>query len=487
MARFSTDAPAVMLSDSATPLPRTQGRLLDFPADPIGTMRQLHARHGRLAILEEAGQRIVFGFGAEFNQQILSDTQTFHSQFFAIRGPKHSAQRRLTAGLLSMNGEDHKRHRRIVHAPFQKKSVAGYRDSIAAIIQQQLAQWRPGQIRNIHADSVELLLRITSCMLFGFDQRDLAMNIGASTERWVNLNHANGLGSLLSSARDPDAYDALLAQAEELETLIRAMIDLRREQNDPQSHDVLNLLLHARDEAGQPLSEEELIGQAAVLFAAAHMTTANSLSWTLFLLAQHPRVAHDLFDELWGELRGEAPTLAQLERLPLLDRVIKESMRCLPASSYSQRISASPAQIGPLPIPRGTLLIFSQFLSHHLEDVFPQAYQFDPARWESINPSPYDYLPFATGPRMCIGATMATMTLKLAISLIWQRQRLTVIPGAVIDGQVISTMLGPSRGIPMLVAGPQTDFASHWVRGNIHELVRLEWPTQRENRPRRAA
>ena len=81
-------------------------------------MRRLCEEHGRLAALEENRARIVFAFGPEYNQRILSDIKTFHSQFFAIRGPKNSAQRRLTCGLLSMNGEDHKRNRRIVMGPF---------------------------------------------------------------------------------------------------------------------------------------------------------------------------------------------------------------------------------------------------------------------------------------------------------------------------------------------------------------------------------
>jgi len=478
-ANFAADDARSQTHDARVPsaeLPITVGELRDFPRDPIGTMRLLHERHGNLAVLEQDGSRIVFGFGAEYNQRVLSDTKTFHSQFFAVRGPRNSAQRRLTCGLLSMNGEDHKRHRRMVHGSFQKKAVEGYRDAIAALVEEHLAEWRSGQVRDIHDDAVALLLRITSCVLFGFDQRELSIQIGESTERWVAMNHANGLGSLLSSARDPDSYEQLLAQAEELEGLIRRMIALRRESADPAARDVLSLLIHARDEAGQQLTEDELIGQAAVLFAAAHLTTANTLSWTLFLLAQHPRVGHELLSELDGELAGEAPTVAQLERLPYLDRVMKESMRCLPASSYSQRITTEPVRIGPLDLPRGTLLIFSQFLSHHLPEVFADPYQFRPERWETLNPSPYDFLPFANGPRMCIGAVLAGMILRLTVPVIWQRYRLTVVPGSVIDGQVTSTMLGPSRGMPMLVSGPNGTLANQWVRGNIHDLVRLDWP-----------
>jgi cytochrome P450 len=462
-------------------LPVTHGSLLDFPRDPIACMRSLYQRHGHLAALEENGARIVFAFGPEYNQRILSDTKTFHSQFFAIRGPKNSSQRRLTCGLLSMNGEDHKRNRRIVMGPFQKRSIETYRDSLVGLVEEMLAGWRPGQARNIFADMTQFMLRVTSSVLFGFDRTDLAYSIGQKTERWVQLNHEMGIGSLLASARDPDGYERLLAQARELEEDIVRMIDYRRSSPE-QGNDVLSLLIRAHDDEGVGLSDDELIGQAAVLFAAAHLTTANTLTWTLFLLAQHPPVAQALYEELTGTLGGGAPTLEQLERLPFLDRVVKESMRTLPASSYSQRINVEPTALGPLRLSAGTLVVFSQFMTHHLPELFAEPYRFRPERWETIDPSPYVYLPFAAGAKMCIGASLAMMTIRLTISTIWQRARLAVIPGAEINGKVTSTMLGPTTGMPMLVMSTGAPYENHWVRGNIHELVELDWPAT----PRRA-
>ena len=111
------------------------GRLLDFVEDPMACMLALRTEQGNLAVLEENSQRIVFVFGPELNQRVLSDGETFHSRFFAIRGSKHSAQRRLTSGIMSMNGEEHKEHRRIVKGPFEKKSLPFHHDPIAEITQ----------------------------------------------------------------------------------------------------------------------------------------------------------------------------------------------------------------------------------------------------------------------------------------------------------------------------------------------------------------
>src|SRR5262245_7414442 len=104
-------------------LPITRGRLLDFPDDALAVMLRLHRTHGDIAAFEEGNQRLVFVFHPEYNRQVLTDLQRFHSRFWSIRGPKNSAQRRLTNALLGMNGAEHKRQRRIVSAPFQKQSI----------------------------------------------------------------------------------------------------------------------------------------------------------------------------------------------------------------------------------------------------------------------------------------------------------------------------------------------------------------------------
>src|SRR5262249_27524662 len=150
-------------------LPVTQGRLLDFSDDPFACMRRLQELHGNIAALEEEGQRLIFVFGPHYTQQVLSDSKTFHSRFFALRGPKNSPQRRLTCGLLTMNGEEHKRHRRMVFEPFQKKSIEKYRDALAYLVTKMVAEWQPGQLRNIFRDMTQYMLRVTGSILFGFD------------------------------------------------------------------------------------------------------------------------------------------------------------------------------------------------------------------------------------------------------------------------------------------------------------------------------
>ena len=314
---------------------------------------------------------------------------------------------------------------------------------------------------------------MTSSILFGFEQPELAYEIGRRIERWVDMNHEMGIGAFIPDPKITASYDRLLTLAEALEGQILAMIEHKRSSAN-MGNDVLSLLIRMHDETGAGLTDAELIGQAAVLFGAAHLTTSFSLTWTLFLLAQHPRVALDLADELNGVLRGEVPTVAQLEQLPLLDRVIKESMRVLPASAYSQRINMEPVELGPFRLGKGTVIIFSQYITHHMPELFPEPERFRPERWETIRPSPYAYFPFAAGPRMCLGAPLAGMTMRLTLPAILQRFRLKVVPGTCINGRVSSTMLSPASGMPMLVMPPTAAPESSPVRGNIHDMVALD-------------
>jgi cytochrome P450 len=459
-------------TESQKRLPVTQGRLLDFPDDPAAVMRRLHETHGEIAALEEDGQRIVFVFGPRYNHQVLSDVRTFHSSFFPIRGPRNSAQRRLTSGLLNMNGDDHKRHRRLVAGPFQKGSIVNYQQGIIDLAQAMVDQWRPGEVRDMAREMNQYMLRVASSMLFGFDQPELAYAIGRGTDRWITMNHRVGMGAYVADNQISGSYQDLLQQAEELEVLIRKMLELRR--SSAPGNDVLSLLLQARDDDGKGMTEGELIGQAAVIFGAAHLTTAYSLTWALFLLSQHPAVAADVVQELRDTLRGEPPTLEQVEQIPLLDRAVKESMRILPASAYSQRVTAEPVQLGPLSLPRGTAVIFTPFVSHRLPEQFAQPDRYLPQRWDGFTPAPYAYIPFAAGPRLCLGAAVAMMTIKTTLPIILQRYRLSVVPGAAINGRVIATMLAPTAGMPMVISPVTVPFTASPVAGNIHDLMDLQ-------------
>lgn len=452
-----------------------EGSMRDFARDPIACMTDLRNQFGNLVALHEGGQQVVFAFGADFNRELLSQADLFHSRFFAARGPKNSPLRRLTSGLLSMNGPEHMQQRRVVKSAFSKHAITGYRDVVQKLTDEMLADWKVGQVRDLSSDMTRLMLRITSSILFGMKRPEMAFELGEMIHKWVQLNHEVGPSVFLSQDDSYHCYERLLSDSKQLEAHVKQLLAERRHEA-ASDNDMLSLLIQSHL-AGEGISEDQLIGQTALLFAAAHMTTAHSLLWTLFLVAQHPEIAEQLDAEI--ENLTELPEDGSLLASPLLiDRVIRESMRILPASAYSQRVAQHDVTLDEATLPRGSIVIFSQFMTHRCETIYNQPARFLPDRWLTIKPSPYEYLPFGGGPRLCLGSTLALSIMRSVLPSIWRRFRLSVVPHSEVGALVISTMLGPTTSVltQLHAAGTQTDTAL--LRGNLTELVDFPIPRQ---------
>lgn len=451
-----------------TPVLGWRGNVVQFLRDQIRYLT--HARrYGELVGFAEGFAGLVMTFSPACTRQLLTDPDLFYSNPF-VQSPPDTALRRLTVGLLSMNGPQHRQMRKLIMPAFHRKAVESYAAAMVALTEELLGGWHVGQQFDLARAMQRLTLFIASRALYGLDAVEATERIGGMLRRWLALHEAP-LTMLLPYDRPGLTYRRLLRASEQFEALFRELIAWKRRNLDGQ-HDVLAMLLHARDEHGAPLSDAELVGQASILLNAGHETTSNALTWTLFLLAQHPHVLSDLRDEVRGVLRGSPPTPAQLARLPLLDRVIRESMRLLPPVCYSFRVSTAPFQMGPYEFGRGTGLFFSQYTTHHDPELYADPQRFLPQRWETIDPSPYEYLPFGAGPRMCIGATFAMMEIKIVLSMLVQRFTLAVQPNARIDRQIKIT-LSPKYGMPVQVGPPDCAPAPGRVRGNVREMVAL--------------
>lgn len=447
------------------------GSLLDFPQNPISCMQRLHSECGDLAVLEDEGQRIAFVFSPEYNREVLCNCNTYHSQFFALRGGRRSAQRRITSGLLSMNGAEHRESRRIMMDVFSKRILPEYHSTICELSDELMQDWGTGQQLDLNVEMVHFMLRMTSALLFGIDDAAYSIELGGKIDRWVRQNHRVGMGALVSAPQFTESYDELLQMAEELEASVKEMFGKHRVLSADRS-DVLSLMFKAQ-ESELHLSDEKLLGHATLTFAAAHLTTAHTFSWTLFLLAQHPEVMQRLAEELEDCTSGDHPSYEELESLTYLDCVIRESMRVLPASAYSQRVTSEATTLGPLNLPQGTPVVFSQYMTHHRPDLFEAPDEFRPERWESISPSAYEYLPFGAGPRMCIGAPLAMVELRTALSIMLKRFHFQMNANSTVLGQVVSTMLGPTSTMEATVMSPSTIPQTVPVYGTIHDLLQL--------------
>ena len=446
---------------------------IGFFRDPIACMREAYRKNGDLTILgpvlphEENRRLNILSVGPEYNRQVLGDPELFRTTGQTLRGPENSAQRRLRFGLTRMQGAQHKQQRKLVMPPFHKKAVESYHELMVRTADSVLNEWRSGTVRNLYREMRSIALRLASTVLFSPDPRE-SYKIGSMIEEWLRRNFAASVW-LFPFDLPGTAYRSLLRHADRLEELILSMIDQRRKNPEGRT-DVLSILTQARDDENHGMTDMELVGQAAILFGASYETTASTLTWTLFLLAQHPKILRDLMDELDGVLRGGPPANDQLAQLSLLERVIQESMRILAPVPYTIRSATADVEMGGYQVPKNSRVICSHFLTHHQPDLYPEPEKFRPDRWLTIDPSPYEYMPFSAGPRACIGATFAMQAMKISVSMILQRFRLQVVSGAKVE-RVVRVTMSPRYDIPIRIFEQDRKFTRSDVRGNIHDMV----------------
>lgn len=446
-----------------------------FFRDPIGTMRNGYRRYGRIQTvgdivfgLRKRAKLHVFAFGPEANRTVLGDPDHFRTTGVVLRGPPDSSQRRIRYGLPRMNGKKHRQQRALVMPSLQKRPVMGYAPAMVEITEEFERQWRDGQRVEMWREMRMLALRLTSRVLFGFGDPERSYALGHKLERWGMTNFRTSTW-LFPVDVPGSSYRSLLRQAEGIEADVRAMVAEKRASGG--GDDVLARLIRAREE-GEGMTDTDLVGQITILFGASYETTVNALTWTLFLLAQHPAVMHELLDEL-ETLGGAPPTFEQLSGLKLLEAVLKESMRLLPPLPYTIRaVVGRGAELCGRALHDGDRVVCSSFMTHHMPDLFPEPDRFDPRRWFRIDPGQYEYWPFSAGPRTCVGYLFAMTEMMIVLATILPRWRLSMVPRARVDRAVLLT-LSPRFGLPMTVHRQDRRLEAAPVRGNIHEMVDL--------------
>lgn len=465
------------------------GRLLSFVIDPLRYAGELFARYGQIAVLvrgrptrvvstERDVPGTVFLYGPELNRQLLTGHDEFHK--CALTGPLYPGEPtnerrqpllRTMTGLFHVNQQEHRQHRRLLMPAFHKTRIETYRDAMVEIVESVLSTIKVGEVRDICPDMMELTLRVATKTLFGADLGEQGVAVGRDLHRWLRLFR---MGAALPWDLPFTPYRRWLDLTRSIDQkMVQILADRRA--SGVLGDDMLSMLIHARDEEGGRLSEDELIGHAGVIFAAGHETSSNALAWTLLLLSQHPKIARDLYDELHGVLQGDAPRLDQLAALPLLDRVVKESLRVLPPAPFNHRIVAADTELGGYVLPRNTEILSSIYHTQRMPEYFAEPSRFHPDRWLTEDPGTYVYNPFSAGPRMCIGATFAQMEIKIVLAILLQRYRFELVPNSRVD-RYMSITMAPRPGIRMRIHQQDGAFeqSARSLRGNVREMVSFD-------------
>jgi cytochrome P450 len=378
----------------------------------------------------------------------------------------------LGEGLITSDGEAHKRGRRIAAPAFHRQRIQRYAGQIVEIADALCAQWRPGEPMDIAAEMMRLALRITARTLFDTevtpeihvinDQVNIIMDL-------YNYLIAMPRAELLLNSPLPGMRRFRHAK-ERLDEVVDGMIRARMEEARrseggtsrsrglEERHDLLSMLLASRDDQvegdGLKLSADELRDQVLTLFLAGYETVANALAWTWLLLGQNPQPERQMHEELDTVLAGRMPTLDDLPRLEYTSMILAESMRLYPPAWAMGREALEDVAIGPYRLRKGTMVFFSQYIIQRDPRWFPHPERFWPERFtaeaKAARPR-FAYFPFGGGGRQCIGESFATMEATLALATIAQRWRLALVPGQTVEPQPKITLRpkGGIRGVPI--------------------------------------
>jgi cytochrome P450 len=379
-------------------------------------------------------------------REMLVDRQDAFRKSPALR----AARPVLGDGLLTSEGETHRRHRRLVQPAVAPARLGGLGQAVARHVDRVSSAWRDGQVVDVGRSMRDLTLGVAAEALFG---ADLEREAAALSEALDVLLEAYESPLLVLAGAAPwlplPALRRWQSARRSVATLVRErVLDREHAARD----DVLAALARARDERGT-LTPSEVEDEVVTLLLAGHETTASTLAWTLWLLASHPAAAGEVAAEARGE-REDALGHGALDRLAWTRGAVAEALRLYPPSWAMGRQALRDVRIGEHLLPRGSLAIASQWVVHRDPRWWRDPAAFDPARWvdgEADDLPAFAYFPFGGGRRRCVGEPMAWAETVLAVATLVRRWRFEEVAGAAVRPRALLT-LRPAGGVPLRVA-----------------------------------
>jgi cytochrome P450 len=358
-------------------------------------------------------------------------------------------------GLLTSTGAKWVQQRKLIQPAFHRDRIDGYGAVMVERTETMLEGWRDGETRDVHTDMMRVTMDIVVRTLFG----------GAVSEEDAAAVHDAfnvAIEQIALRFRRPFRIADWIPvpgnvkfnrSVRELDRLIYGFIRERRGSSE-RGNDLLSMLVDARDESGQTMSDQQLRDEMITLFLAGHETTALVLSWTWYLLSQNPEAEATLHEELDRVLAGRAPAYEDVPKLEYANHVILESMRLYPPAYGFGREAVEDCELGGYRVPARSTIHMFPWLLHRDPRWFPEPLRFHPGRWAgdfAKTLPPFVYMPFGGGPRRCIGNTFAMMEAVLLLATVARRFKLTLAPGHIVE-PAPSITLRPKYGMKMTVS-----------------------------------
>ncbi len=417
-----------------------------FCKDPLAFFENMAREFGDVSRFRLGREDIVLVNHPEIIRDILL---TSHSKFTKGRA-FFRAGGLLGEGLLTSEGEFHRRQRRMIQPAFHSRRIAGFAGAMIKHADRTRNRWHNGATLDVSREMMRLTLAVVAETLFGADLESDTTEIGVALTATMDTLSMKmvPVGKLLVRLPLPRIRRVQAGRAK-LEEIIYRFINERR--GSPQKHDdLLQMLLEAQDEEDSTaqMTDKQVRDEAMTMLLAGQSTAPNTLAWTWYLLSEHPEVEARLHEELDAVLGSRLPELADLKALSYTEKVITETLRLYPPQWMMTRRALNDYQASDYLVHAGSVVVVSQYVIHRDARYFSEPLRFHPERWtpefKATLPK-YAYFPFGGGPRGCIGEGFAWMEMILTVATLAQQWKLELVPGHRVVPQPLVT-LRPKHG-----------------------------------------
>ena len=433
---------------ATTPSGQThRGHVRAMQQDMLGYLEALATQGNFLQIPLGLGTAYFVNDAALVQEVLLKQVKKFHKPFTV----KYTAKGFFGENLFTSDGALWQVLRSTLQPAFHVQRMHAYADIMRKDTQALISSWQPGEIIDVPAAMMDLTLASTTQAFFGQELRDRAA--AQAIIRFIDL-FSQRISSMPIPAWLPIPSNwAMKQQIQVIDHYLSPLIAQRR-QSQTDHGDVLSMLIQAQsaDPTGL-LTDHQVRNEVLNLFAAGYEVTAHTLAFTLYLISQAPAVETRLLAELDRVLGHRAIAVSDLEQMPYLEQVLKESMRLLPVTTVVSRQAIEPVVLGDVTLAKNSLVLIAPWTLHRRADYFPNPLEFDPDRFERDRTEAipkYAYLPFSAGPRSCIGGAFAMMQMRINLATILQRYRLRTIAGYQLE-PLYRFNMRPKHGLPMLL------------------------------------
>lgn len=430
-------------------------QLVNWILDPIGFQAKYSQKYGDIFTMQLSGLGAYVVVGSP---QAIQDIFSQDAKFDAGRGNALAEPLIGQNSLMLIDGDRHRRERKLLMPPFHGERLQTYAKQICLITKQVASQWQVGQTFVARTVMQKISLEVILQVVFGLSDGERYQQLKPLLTDWINMTDSPRRSSMLffrflqQDWGTWTPWGRMKQRQRQIHDLLQAEIEERKTQQNEERTDILSLMMAARDENGQRMSDEELRDELLTILLAGHETTATMLAWAFYQIHRTSDVREKLLKELDG--LGDDASPMEIAQLPYLTAVCQETLRLYPVLPVIfPRIAKAPVTIGGHLFDAGTTFMPSIYLVHCREDLYPDAKKFEPERFLDRQYAASEYLPFGGGSRRCLGYALAQLEMKLILATILARYQLTLAEDKPVKLQRRGFTLAPTGGVRMVMTG----------------------------------